>query len=266
MGNQGDDFVLPTAPLLPLGAEAVQALALWSDVLGLIARLHDREADQDLIDGLRGMGLAEVLADLLPSGEGRQVAAGFMAMLDALPLTPDAGYLDELAADFADSYLNHGFRAAPAGSVWMSEDHLERQAPMFAVRDWYQHYGITVPQWRIRSDDHIVHEIQFLQHVLGLGTAEAAYDAARFMDLHVLPWVPEFNLRVAGQAREPFHALANLLTRAVLGALRDLLEAVTGLAPDIAPNAYQVEAAREMRAAAVDEIERPFVPGLQESW
>jgi TorA maturation chaperone TorD len=257
---------LTPAPLLAVGPDAVAALALWADVLGLLARLHDREVDQDLLDGLRGFGLAEVLDDLLPSEDGKKIAQGFVRMLDEMPPVPDAGYFDELAADFADIYLNHGFRAAPTGSVWMSDDHLERQQPMFDVREWYQHYGITVPNWRLRSDDHIVHELQFVQHLLSLGTAEAAYDAARFLDQHVMPWVPEFNLRAASSAREPFHAMTNVLTRAALETLRDLLEEITGVAQQHLPNAWQREAARDERAAAVEEIERPFMPGLAESW
>jgi TorA maturation chaperone TorD len=253
-------------PMPALGSDARAALSLWADVLGLLARLHDREVDHDLLDGLRGLDLAEVLSALLPSDDGQKIAQGFVAMLEALPTPADAAYLDELAADFADIYLNHGFRAAPTGSVWMSEDHLERQQPMFDVRDWYQHYGITVPNWRLRSDDHIANELQFVQHLLGLGTAEAAFDAARFLDQHVLPWVPEFNTRVAGCAREPFHAMANLLTRAALEALRALLEDITGVAPLHLPNAWQREASRDARAAAVEAIERPFMPGLAESW
>lgn len=142
----------------------------WSDLLGLVARLHDREVDKDLLAALRGAELDRVLRVLPEPEDAEGGISAFLAALDDLGTDPDRATLDELAADFADIYLTHGYRASPNGSVWMTEDHLERQVPMFEIRDWYNHYGIEVPNWRIRSDDNIVHVLQFAQHVVGLGT------------------------------------------------------------------------------------------------
>ncbi len=243
-----------------------EALAIWADVLGLIVRLHEREADAELLTGLREADLPALFEALLTDSDGRAVVRGFAETLALLPETPDAALLDDLAADYADIYLTHGYRVAPTGSVWMTEDHLERQLPMFEVREWYDHYGVTVPDWRLRSDDHIVHELQFVQHLLSLGTPAAALDAARFLDRHVLPWVPDFCARVAQQTRLPFHAMTNLLTRATVEALRDMLEALTGAEREIVPHAWKLEAERDQRAAEVPEIDRPYVPGMAESW
>lgn len=269
MGEIVSPVITPALPLasgFPPGSEAPKIMALWSDVLGLIARLHDREVDTDLLIGLRGAGIGELFANLLQDEEGREVAKALSEVLRDAPDQPGSAYLDELAVDFADIYLNHGFRVAPTGSVWLTDDHLERQQPMFDVRDWYQHYGIRVPNWRIRSDDHIVHELQFVQHLLGLASPASAYDAAVFLDRHVLPWVPEFCTRVAQRARQPFHALAALLTRAALEALRETLTTLTDAPREVITHAWAREADRARRAAETPDVERPFVPGLAESW
>lgn len=246
-------------------AEEAQRFALWAEALGPVIRLHDREADSALIEGLWAADYPALLAELLAPGGDAAVAQGFGRALAGLPRPLPPALLDELAADFADAYLTHGFRAAPTGSVWMTEDHLERQEPMFAVRDWYAHYGLGVPDWRLRSDDHLVHELQFVAHLLALGSPAALGDAAVFMDRHLLPWVPDFCLRVASHARHPFHAGAALVTRAVLAALRAELALATGLAPEVLPHAWAAAAGRSERQAEADR-ERPFVPGAAESW
>lgn len=238
---------------------------LWADLLDPVIRLHDREADAGLIDGLWQSGFADLLAAALPSEEDAATVQGFALVLAGFPRPIPAAVLDELAADYADGWLNYGFRAAPSGSVWMTEDHLERQEPMFEVREWYAHYGLSVPNWRLRSDDHIVHELQFVAHLLRIGTPEALTDATAFLDAHVLPWVPDFCLRIAARARHPFHAGAALVTRALLAALRDDLVETTGRQIAITSHAWKVQEDRARRQAEA-EAERPFVPGAAEGW
>ena len=239
--------------------------APWAELLGPVIRLHDREADSALIEGLWQSGFADLLAAALAGTEGAEIAEGFRRVLAGFPRPVPAEVLDELAADFADAYLNHGFRAAPTGSVWMTEDHLERQEPMFAVRDWYAHYGLTVPDWRLRPDDHIAHELQFVAHLLSIGSEDALVDAAVFLDDHVLPWVPDFCLRVASRARHPFHAGTCLITRALLAALRDDLILATDRPAQVHDHAWKAQEDRARRQVEA-EADRPFVPGLGEGW
>ncbi|OYX43949.1 MAG: hypothetical protein B7Z02_07140 [Rhodobacterales bacterium 32-67-9] len=258
-----DRRVRPSGDTRP--EETRQRFALWAEALGVVIRLHDREADADLIEGLRGADYPTLVAALLDGRPDQAVAEGFAEVLAGMPRQVPPAVLDELAADFADSYLTHGFRAAPTGSVWLTEDHLERQKPMFDVREWYAHYGLSVPDWRLRSDDHIVHEMQFVVHLLTLGSPDALTDAAAFMDAHLLPWVPDFCLRIADHARQPFHAGAALVTRALLSALRAELTAATGRPENVLPHAWAVQSERTERQAEADR-ESPFVPGLAESW
>lgn len=260
-----EDRVPPAAPLRDLGEEDRQRYAIWATALGPVIRLHDREVDNAVIEGLWTAEFPALAALLLEGSGDEAVAEGFARALAGLPRPLPQAMADDLAADFADAYLTHGFRASPNGSVWLTEDHLERQQPMFDVRDFYAFYGITVPDWRRRSDDHIVHEMQFLSHLLALGTPASLADAALFLDRHLLPWAPDFCLRVAARAREPFYAGSTLLTRSLLLALRQDLEGTTGLVSRVEPHAWAVQEGRAERQARADE-ESPFVPGVAESW
>ncbi len=228
--------------------------------LSLLIRLHDREADAELLDGLRKNDVAGLFAALLP--ESGAEAQAFSVALETLPNPVAPETLDLIAAEFADVYLTHGYRIAPTGSVWLTEEKLERQEPMFAVREWYEHYGLSVPEWRIRSDDHIVHELQFVAHLLGLETEDAARDAARFLDRHVLVWVPQFCTLMAERCEQPVMVATARLTGAYLDALRDTLETVTG-EPRWMPEPAQKDA--PFTLAELEEDVR-YIPGTSESW
>jgi TorA maturation chaperone TorD len=238
--------------------------AARAELLGLVIRLHDREVDADLVHALRAADPAPLLEGFLAASNDPGAAEAFCTALTELDLSQAA--LDGLAADYADIYLTHGYRIAPSGSVWLTEEHLERQQPMFEVRAWYDHYGLLVPDWRCRSDDHLVHELQFVQHLLGLGDADALTDAARFLDRHLLPWVPDFCRRVEDRAQTGFHRAAARLTRAALDEVRHWLAQATGIAPEVIGHAFAREQDRARKAAEVKQVARPFVPGLAESW
>lgn len=230
--------------------------------LSLIIRFHDRETDQDFLHGLRENDAAGFFAEILSNKAAREVTKTFGAALAALSDPIDEPALDELAAEYADVYLTHSYRIAPTGSVWLTEEKLERQGPMFAVREWYDHYGITVPEWRLRSDDHIVHELQFVEHLLAQGTEIATRDAARFMDKHVMVWVPDFCTLMAQRCEQPFLIAGANLTIQYLDGLRDLLEELTG-EPRWIPSKDDKVVPYSL-SELTDDI--AYVPGVSESW
>lgn len=245
-----------------LTAEGASALSAAAEALQLLIRLHDREVDADFLNLLREVDAGGLFEALLVGEDGHSAALAFAEALRILPKQIDAATLDALAADYADVYLTHGLRVSPNGSVWMTEESLERQLPMFEVREWYEHYGITVPEWRKRSDDHIVHELEFVTHLLRQGTQNAAVDAGAFLDRHVLPWVPEFGRRVAARAAEPLTATTGLLTAFYLEALRELIAQITGVARGpvtLRPDQKPKKEAEPLENAA-------FIPGAAESW
>ena len=201
--------------------------ALAAD-LRLLCRLHDREIDAALLGELCRVPVRDWFAIALAGPEAETGIDVMARALAGLSSDPGAAELDELAADYADIYLTFGARAAPNESYWLTEDHIERQEPMFSVREWYAHYGLGANDWRKRADDHLVHEIEFVARLLELAEPHAQVDAARFLDLHLLAWLPAFCGGVAARAATPFYAGLALVTLAHLQATRDLLETITG--------------------------------------
>ena len=189
-----------------------------------LAQLHDRELDSDTVDALQHERFPLSLAFRLHSDRGR-------AVLDTLAsavakLSDDAEERDEMAADFAAIYLTYGLRASPCESVWLDEDGLAMQEPMFEVRRDYARRGLQVPDWRVRPDDHLVFQLQFVATLLEDTDDAALVEAARFLDDHTLRWLPDFADRVAQRASTPFYAALAVLTATYLDELRDTIALV----------------------------------------
>jgi TorA maturation chaperone TorD len=170
--------------------------------------------------------------------------------------------MDALSVDFADIYLTYGLRAAPCESVWLDEDNLVMQEPMFEVRELYQRHGLSVPDWRRRPDDHLVHELQFLAHLVGPGSEGTLSEAAAFLDEHLLLWLPDFAARVVQRCATPLYAGIAALTAAYVDELRDLLAQILE-APR--PTPEEREARRKPRASP-ELLASAFVPGSAPTW
>lgn len=248
-----------TADIEQLDETGAASLEAAADVLDVLIRLHDREVDDELLTGLRDADVADWFAEYLPGTAGQDAAGSLKSALQDLASPVAEAVLDDLAAEYADLYLTHGYRVSPSGSVWLTEDHLERQMPMFEVREWYDHYDITVPDWRVRADDHLVHELQFVSFLCRLATKVAAIDAARFMDQHVLPWVPEFCTQARPRLQQPLYRAIFDLTIVMLEQLRDTLQDLTGLEREI-------RLAQPATANRALEEEAAYIPGTSESW
>ena len=226
-----------------------------------LAQLHDREIDAPTVAALKRDQFPACLALRLQSEAGKE-------MLDVVAvavkeLTADALSIDELAADFAAIYLTHGYAAAPCESVWLDEDGLAMQKPMFEVRECYARLGLSAPDWRMRPDDHLVHQLQFLTALLEHDSEPALAEAAQFLDGHTLRWLPDFGQRVAARAATPFYAGLAMLTATYLDELRDVLAEILG---EARPTAAEVE----RRTRVVEEVALPmptvYVPGTSPSW
>lgn len=208
----------------------------------LLARLHDREVDAELLEQLRAAAPATWFAMRL-SGPAFGEACRLMTKALSLDGEESEANLDDLAADFAAIYLTHGYRVSPNESVWRDEEGLERQGPMFSVRAWYKHHNLQTPDWRIRADDHLVNELQFLAL---LSQRAADFDqlreAARFLREHPLVWVKDFGGRVVQRCRTPFYAAAALMTVTYLDRLAELFAALLDM--DMTPATLAVAPAR----------------------
>lgn len=241
----------------------VEALKTFSQVvaddLAMLTSLHDKEPDDLLLQALREEGFPQGLG-LRLIGEGGSQALDLMKRaLAALPEEIDESVLNELAADYANIYLNYGIHVSPEESVWIDEENLTCQDSMFQVRAWYEQYGLVAENWRIRPDDHLVLQLQFLAHLFSVVQTETDLDqAARFMDEHLLRWLSSFSERVAGRCDTPYFAGVALLTGTYCEELRDLLATILD---ESRPSPEEIEE-RMKPSRRPEEVPVSFMPGM----
>ena len=203
-------------------AELVKALAEDAEML---AALHDREPAAVTLAVLREVGFPANLG-LLPADAGacetwRRMAQAVAQASGARP--------DDLAADYAAIYLTGAYGASPCESVWLDDDHLACQAPMFALRERYAAAGLAATDWRKRPDDHLVLQLLYLAHVLRRASGpDDLRRLAAVLDSHLLRWLPDFAARVAARCEQPFFAVLAGLTLVWCERLRELLAAHLG--------------------------------------
>ena len=232
---------------------------LVSEDLQLLATLHDREPGATLIKELKSLAFPSDLALLPDTQAGMESIALLHQALSALPDDPDQTILDELAADYASIYLNHNISASPEESVWTDEDGLKCQDSMFQVRDWYESHGLGVPDWRLRPDDHLVYQLQFIAWLLDQDKdTETLGKIATFMDEHLLRWLGNFAERVIARCDTPYFAGVAGLTAAYCETLRDVL---ANLLQQPRPSREEIEERMQPKQQAAP-VPVAFVPGM----
>lgn len=185
---------------------------LATEDLNALAWLHQTEHAPDVLLALYANGFPASLSLVnMAHPACRAMDAALQALSGQGDGSVPANTLDELAADYASIYLTYGLRAAPYESVWLDDDHLVMQGPTFAVREFYRRHGVQVPDWRVMTDDHLTHELQFVALLLERGEAR---EAARFLKQHLMAWLPDFAQRVGQRAHTPFYAALAALTLA----------------------------------------------------
>lgn len=238
-------------------SETNELLELFGNIvvgdLDQLILLHDKEPDRKLLAGMKEAGFPSSLGIKLETRRGEDAFDIALRIVEELEVTEEM--LDELAADFAAIYLNHSIQASPLESVWIDDEGLTHQEPMFQVRNYYREHGLQAEDWRIRSDDHLVMQMRFIQHLM----AENAYEtAARFMDEHLLRWLAPFCDRVATRCATPWFAASALLTHAWLEEFRDLLAAVLD---EPRPSNEEIEERMKPKPQVV-EMPLQYMPGI----
>lgn len=227
--------------------------------LNLLASLHDHEPDALLFKALKKIDFPFCLTLIPESGPGAQALFLIEESLTKLSSNVSEKTLNELAADYASIYLNHNISASPEESVWLDEDSLICQQSMFEVRTWYETYGLEIPDWRQRPDDHLVYELQFIARLLNkddeLKTLE---QIAIFMDEHLLCWLGNFGERVLGRCDTQYFASIAALTAAFCEDLRDVLAEVL---EQPRPTREEIEE-RMKPKQATEESPLQFMPGM----
>lgn len=235
--------------------------------LRLLARLHDRELEPEAMRELRRVAFPHSLGLRVEGVSGTEALALLARAVDSWPDPAPAELVDELAADYAAIYLNHAYQASPYESVWLDEDHLAMQEPMFQIRDWYRRHRLGVADWRKRSEDHLTHQLIFLAHLLESRERDRFQQLARFLDEHLLRWIGRFSDHVAQRAQEPFYAGLALLTAAYLDELRDLIAQILG-EPRPDPQEIEHKMRQVTRQGQRPDLSQPaaYVPGVGPTW
>jgi TorA maturation chaperone TorD len=220
--------------------------------IGLLILLHDKEPDSELLKVLKAAGYPATFGLALENERSRDALAFARQVTDALEVT-DAS-IDDLAADYAAIYLNHAIQASPMESVWIDEEGLTHQEPMFQVREYYREQQLQAEDWRVRSDDHLVMQMRFIRHLF---MQEELAIAARFLDEHLLRWLGSFAERVATRCATPWFAAAALVTHAWFEEFRDLL---AGILDEPRPTPEEIDKRMRPKPQVV-EMPLQYMPG-----
>lgn len=239
--------------------------------LSQLAVLHNRELDATCIDDLQQADFPVGLGLCLQSDLACEAASVLTAALLDIGRDPGEAAVDDLAADYADIYLNYTLQTSPFESVWLDEESLAMQQPMFQVRDWYRRYDIAAGDWRTRADDFLGYQLAFLAYLLGSCTevpddesaANVLRDTAAFMDEHLLRWLAGFAQRIAHRCATPFYAGLAMLTAAYVEELRELLVEILA---EPRPEPELIEERMRPKISVTVEPPAPYVPGVAPSW
>ena len=228
--------------------------------LEVLATLHDREPDETLLHELSEVDFPASLTLIPETKPGIEAMTLAQQALSSLTGDLNEGVLDELAADYASIYLNHNISASPEESVWLDEDSLMCQQSMFQVRTWYESHGLEIPDWRIRPDDHLVYELQFIAFLLGNDEQmETLEKAATFMDEHLLRWLGNFGERVLQRCDTPWFAGVAALTAAYCEELRDILAEVL---QQPRPSREEIDDRMKPKQPEPEPVAVSFTPGM----
>ena len=255
MGEADEDF---RALLKPLFA------AMAAD-LELLALLHDREISKEQTDILADYRFSEGLGLQLNHEKASLVIKSLDECLEQLITADGSGLLDELACDYAAIYLNHTYRASPLESVWIDDENLVCQDAMFDVRETYKKYGMSAENWRIRSDDHLVCQMQFFSTVMRNSEPDMTVlrDLADFYDEHLFRWLNRFSQRVSERCRLSFYASLGELTELYFESMRDCFAEILA---EPRPDREAIEKRITQRKALPEAVVMQYMPGHSPSW
>lgn len=232
--------------------------------LAMFAVLHDAEPDADLIHRLKVSGFPQHLGLVLGTQRAQEAARILDAEIRRFPDPVDTQTLDGLAVDYANIYLINTVRAAPCESVWFDDEGLSCQRQMFQVRERYREHGLAAANWRVRPDDHLVIQLQFIAYLLDpQRSGDTLAEVARFMDEHLLRWSMRFAERVATRCNTPYFAGLAMLTATYCEELRDHLAGILG---EARPSQKEIDARMRPRREVIPAVPLKYMPGLGPGW
>lgn len=237
-------------------------LAIDIDYLAL---LHDREISPNLLDLVQSFSFENDIKLIIQDENVLAVASKIDKIIAQLCLQSDMEHFDELACDYASIYLNYSFRASPQESVWLDDEHLAYQNAMFQIREVYKKHGLEVKDWRIRSDDHLVCQMQFFSAILKSDRLDIdkLVEVGVFYDEHLYLWLHKFRERVGNRCKTEFYSALSAFTEMYFESLRDK---IAELSETPRPSRDEVGNKIKNRKRRRDTHELKFMPGQSPSW
>ncbi len=243
---------------MELSTDIKNLFDLMVDDITLLVSLHDKELTKETLTLLKDNNFPYTLGFALQSKDSAEIFDLLKSGIDDIK----DDNLDELAADYADIYLNNTLSASPFESVWLDEESLVMQAPMFEVRECYKKFSLEVDDWRVRSDDHFIHQLQFVAHLINSKDYKNLQDLSVFMDEHLFRWFDDFAAKVAKRCATKFYAGLAMLTFNYINELRDVLAII--LEQERASK-EEIET-RFTGAILLETMPLNYTPGASESW
>ncbi len=158
------------------------------------------------------------LRDFFIAASGSQIFLAYQQLKSLLPDLPPPPATDEVEFCFNQLFVGPAAPIAPPfASVYLEEDALVMGRTTLDARDLYASLGLVSP-WQGRfPDDHISLELDACLHFRQLGNGPLGGDIAqlyqRFLEQHLLLWVPVFVTRIAAAKEIPaaIRTVADLL-------------------------------------------------------
>lgn len=200
-----------------MNESAFEALAERAAAYGLLARLFNREVDEELLEALRKLPF--------PTDTGSPDLDVGNRLMGSYLCASNGSTRTELAVDFARLFLvrQRSTRTAPYPneSVHTSEEHLAMDRARDEVRALYRNEGLKAADAARLGEDHLALELEFMQMLAGRTAARTDAEGQRalfekqaaFLDEHLLNWVPAFAEIMEDAAQTDFYrGLAKVLT------------------------------------------------------
>jgi TorA maturation chaperone TorD len=194
-----------------------------------LAHLYRVEVDQPLLDEMKEMGLDHETGN-------EQMDEGYCLLKNFLSGSSQDTTSD-LAVEYARIFLGAGLEpgtgAFPYESVYTSKGRLLMQEARDEVVECFRKAEMMVQDKITEPEDHISFELEFLSH-LGQMTIQSLQkgenDVAirhllsqqKFLQQHLIPWVPEFCKDIERLAESNFYKAVALITLGFLKLETDL--------------------------------------------
>ena len=202
-----------------------------SNIYGLLASVYRQEVTADLLHQVKDPQFLGVLSDL-----GLQLASDYLQK-------PQEELLSDLAVEYARLFLGPGKHVSPHESVQHQKD--DGQGGLLwgestaEVKRFIESTGLSYNSEYTGLPDHISVEFEFMQQ-LTLREEQAwreededgALDCLRterkFIEEHLIRWVPFFCDKVIGEAELPFYREMAALTKNFIEFEREEVEGYAG--------------------------------------